>query len=174
MGDGMFARSQDEIDKLYTQVEGVKRLSDKIISIGPVPIIGLDGILSFVPIPGIGLAYSVIAAISILILGLRARCDLLTLLTAFLVLLANAAPEMFQTVGELIPFINLIALPAGAAASTLFMGHLYAAKLIQGDIRRTLYIDDSALESLRSGRHNDYKSHMRSLKGKSRLVYFRA
>ena len=170
----MFARSQDDIDKLYAQVEGVKRLSDKIISIGPVPIIGLDGILSFVPIPGVGLAYSVFAAISIMFMGLRARCDLLTLVTAFLVLLANAAPEVFQTLGELIPFVNLIVLPAGAVASTLFMGHLYAAKLIQADIRRTLYIDDSAMDSVRSGRHKDYKAQMRGFKGKSRIVYFKA
>ncbi len=153
----MLAKSHDEIRRIYDSVETVKRLSDRIVGIGPINIIGLDGILSW--FPAIGLPYSILASIFLLVQGARARVGAGTWLASALVLLANDLPEAFAA----IPVIG----EAGALVNTLFQGHLYAAHMIQKDIDKTLYV---------AGRHNaaEHQAHlaeMRATKGKKRIVY---
>ncbi len=157
----MFAKTHDDIRKIYESVDSVKRLSDRIIGIGPINIIGLDGILSWIPIPGLDTLYSVLAGGFILLQGLRARCDLVTIVAAGLALGADAGLSVADT---LVPIF-------GSAADTIFQGHLYAAHMIQRDIDKTLYVEGSASEAHRSGEHQENLELMRSTKGKKRIVY---
>lgn len=152
----MFAKTHDDVRKIYESLDTVKRLSDRIIGIGPINIIGLDGILAW--IPGAGTAYSVLAGLFILFQGLRARCDFVTLVAAALVLAMDSGISVFDGI---IPVI-----PAGSIADTLFQGHLYAAHMIQKDIDKTMYV-----EGHRSGDHQANVDDMRATKGKKRIVY---
>ncbi|RZJ93461.1 MAG: DUF4112 domain-containing protein, partial [Brevundimonas sp.] len=52
----MAKRSIADIEKIWSNVEGVKKLSDRAIGIGPFGV-GLDGLLTWIPIAG--LVYSV-------------------------------------------------------------------------------------------------------------------
>ncbi len=153
----MLAKSHDEIRRIYDSVDTVKRLSDRIIGIGPINIIGLDGILAWVPVPGLDTVYSVLAGGFILIQGMRARCDLVTLVAASLAIAFDAG----LSVGDII--IPIL----GPAADTLFQGHLYAAHMIQKDIDKTLYVAGP----YNHAEHQDHVAQMRGIKGKKRIVY---
>lgn len=157
----MRARTHEDILKIHDSVDTVKRLSDRIIGIGPVNLIGLDGILSWIPIPGLDVAYSVLAGAFILVQGARARCDLTTLIAAGLALATDAGLSFGDTV---IPLL-------GAAADTLFQGHLYAAHMIQRNIEKTHYVETSAAQAHRDGSHAHNVAEMRAMKGKTRVVY---
>jgi hypothetical protein len=157
----MRARTHEDILKIHDSVDTVKRLSDRIIGIGPINLIGLDGILSWIPIPGVDVAYSVLAGAFILVQGARARCDLTTLLAAGLALATDAGLSLGDTV---IPIL-------GAAADTLFQGHLYAAHMIQRNIEKTHYVEASAAQAHRDGSHAQNVADMRAMKGKTRVVY---
>jgi len=157
----MRARTHEDILKIHDSVDTVKKLSDRIIGIGPINLIGLDGILSWVPIPGLDVAYSVLAGGFILIQGARARCDLTTLVAASLALATDAGLSLGDTV---IPFL-------GAAADTLFQGHLYAAHMIQRNIEKTHYVEGSAAQAHHDGSHARNVAEMRAIKGKTRVVY---
>ena len=159
----MRVKSQDDIQKIHDSLTTVKRLSDGIIRIGPINLIGLDGILSWVPIPGLVDAYSVLAGVFILWQGFRARADFTTLLAAFIVLFIDGGLGFV----EMIPVIGLI----GSAADTLFQGQLYAAHMIQKNIEKTMYIPGSASEAHHSGEHAQNLADMRATKGKKRIVY---
>lgn len=157
----MQARTQGDIQRIYDQIEAVKKLSDRIIGIGPINIIGLDGILAW--FPGVDIIYSVLAGLFLLIQGMRARCDLPTLVASFLVLAADSGISAFDGI---IPVI-----PAGSLMDTFFQGQLYAAHMIQKNIEKTLYIEGSASEAYRNGEHQANLQEMRSTKGKKRIVY---
>ncbi len=159
----MRAKSHDDIRKIHDSLDTVKRLSDRIIGIGPINIIGLDGILSWIPVPGLDEAYSIISGLFILWQGFRARVDIVTLVAAFIVLLMDSGISVFDGI---IPLI-----PAGSIADTLFQGQLYAAHMIQRDIDKTFYVAGSASEAHRSGEHAEHVAEMRATKGKKRVVY---
>jgi hypothetical protein len=161
----MLAKTHEDIRKIYDSIDAVKRLSDRIIGIGPINIIGLDGILSW--IPGVGVAYSVIASLIILWQGIRARSSLGTLFLSTQILIANDVPEAFVTKLEIIPGVSEIL----AAVNTLLQGHLYAAHLIQTEMKKTHYVEGSASEAHRSGSYQTDLADMRATKGKKRLVY---
>lgn len=101
----------------WRRAETVKRLSDRLIGIGPFGI-GLDGVLAWVP--GVGLAYGLGAGGLLLYHGVQARASVVTLarMAAYL-----AADNLSDTVPML-----------GWAVDTLFPGHLMAAKALQKDI----------------------------------------
>jgi hypothetical protein len=157
----MFAKTQDDIRKIYDSLDTVKRLSDRIIGIGPINIIGLDGILAWIPIPGLDMAYSVLAGGFILIQGIRARCDLVTIVAAGLALGADAGLSLGDIV---VPIL-------GSAADTLFQGQLYACHMLQKDIDKTMYVEGRASDAHRSGEHKANVEAMRETKGKKRIVY---
>ena len=52
----MARRSVADIEKIWSNVEGVKKLSDRVIGLGPFGV-GLDGLVTW--IPGLGIIYSV-------------------------------------------------------------------------------------------------------------------
>jgi hypothetical protein len=101
----------------WRRAETVKRLSDRLIGIGPFGI-GLDGVLAWVP--WVGLAYGLGAGGMLLYHGVQAKASPATLarMAAYL-----AADNLSDTVPML-----------GWAVDTLFPGHLMAAKALQKDI----------------------------------------
>ncbi len=166
----MRARTQGDIQRIYDQIESIKKLSDRIIGIGPLNIIGLDGILALIPIPGLGTAYSVIAGLILLMQGARARVSLMTMFVSFIILLLDSGVSTVEGLSEIIPGINILYwIPGGIDA--LFQGHLYAAHMMQKDIEKTLYVEGSFAEAYRSGEHQENLEEMRSTRGKKRIVY---
>jgi hypothetical protein len=159
----MRAKSHDEISKIHDSLTTVKRLSDGIIRIGPINVIGLDGILSWVPIPGLIDVFSLLVGVYIMWQAVRARVDTSTLIAALVVLLIDG----FSGLSEIIPIVGEL----GSLADTLFQGQLYACHMIQKNIEKTMYIPGSAGEAHRSGEHEQNLAEMRATKGKSRIVY---
>lgn len=163
----MFARSAYDVQKLYDSVGTIKRLSDRIIGIGPFNLIGLDGILAWLPFPIVGTLYSLGASAFILLSGFRARISAVAWVQAAVVLAIDLGISGLEELGQLI----LPLFPVGAVADTLFQGHLYAAHIVQKEIEKTLYLEESAREAHASGRHRDNLATMKATKGKKRQVY---
>ncbi len=167
----MLAKSHEDIHKIYDSIETVKRLSDRLVGIGPINIIGLDGILALLPIPGLSTVYSVGAGLILLTQGLRARATLGTLATSLVILMIDSGLTTVEDVVKLIPgagpLLGLI--PGGIDA--VFQGHLYAAHLIQKDIKLTIYIEGSEAEARRDGSYQENQAQMRATKGKKRVIY---
>ncbi|MDC7693542.1 DUF4112 domain-containing protein [Asticcacaulis currens] len=159
----MFVRSAYEVQKTYDSIGTIKRLSDRIVGIGPINIIGLDGLLSWVPVPGVAAGYSIIASLFILINAVRVRISPITFVQTLIVLSIDAGISGFDGIIPLLPVSGL--------ADTLFQGHLYAAHIVQKEIEKTLYIEESGREAYASGRHKDHLATLKSTRGKKRLVY---
>lgn len=127
--EGPAARRR-EAHQAWRRAETIKRLSDRLIGIGPFGI-GLDGVLAWVP--GVGLAYGLGAGGVLLYHAVQAKASPVTMarMAAYL-----AADNLSDTVPML-----------GWAVDTLFPGHLMAAKALQKDIEaRHGLPDDIALE----------------------------
>jgi hypothetical protein len=162
----MLARSHDHIRRIYDSIESIKRLSDRIIGIGPINIIGLDGILALLPIPILSTAYSILAGAFLLIQGLRSRATLATMATSFIILLIDSGLTTVEELLQLIPGGVLLSwIPGGVDA--FFQGHLYAAHLIQKDIERTHYVEGHRGSA---DEHREHLADMREQK-KKRVVY---
>ncbi|MFT3996714.1 MAG: DUF4112 domain-containing protein [Asticcacaulis sp.] len=159
----MFVRSIYEVQKTYEAIGTVKRLSDRIVGIGPINIIGLDGILAWLPVPGVAAGYSILASLFILGNGVRARISPVTFVQTVILLAIDAGISGFD---GLIPF-----LPVSGLADTLFQGHLYASHIVQKDIEKTLYLEESGRAAHSSGQHASNVAQMKATKGKKRLVY---
>ena len=109
--------SRERAHLSWHRAERIKRLSDRLVKIGPFGI-GVDGVLAWVP--GANLVYSVGAAALLLYEGVNAGASKLTLAQMGLYLAADSATSE-------VPII-------GWAVDTLFPGHLMAAKALQRDI----------------------------------------
>jgi len=154
----MAKRRIADIEKIWSNVEGVKKLSDRAVGIGPFGI-GLDGLLAF--IPGVGLAYTVGAAGWLMVQAARAKASPGTLaqMSAYLGL------DTFTTLtGE------AFFLPADVI-DVLFPGHLLAAKALQRDIASTHWIEDSEAAAKASGDHDRHLETVRGDKTLKRVVY---
>jgi hypothetical protein len=169
----MFVRTHEDVQKVRASIEGFKKLSDGLIKIGPINVVGLDGLLALIPIPGLGMAYSIIAGLIILFLGIRARISLPTLISCTLILAIDSgittADEIVQIFPVLGPFIGIITGGADAA----FQGHLYAGHMIQKEMDATLYVDNSFTSAREDGSHLANKDQVKRTKGLKRLVYLR-
>ena len=55
----MFARTHGDLHKIRDSIDGIKRLSDRVIGIGPLNIIGIDGLLALLNIPIVSTVYTV-------------------------------------------------------------------------------------------------------------------
>lgn len=155
----MFVRSVYDVQKVYDSVGTIKRLSDRIIGIGPINLIGLDGILAWVP--GVGTVYSIGASLFIMANGIRVRMSPVTFVQTSIILLIDSGVSGLES---FIPFLPAI-------TDTLFQGHLYASHIVQKEIEKTLYLEESGREAHASGRHRDNLALMKATKGKKRLVY---
>ncbi len=101
----------------WRAAERIKRLSDRLIGIGPVGI-GLDGVLAWAP--GVGTAYSVGAGALLMYHGVTAGASLPTLARMAAYLILDSAASVPPVIGW--------------AVDTLFPGHLMAAGALQKDI----------------------------------------
>jgi len=160
----MRAKTLGDIQKSYDAVNAAKRLSDGLVKLGPINIIGLDGILAWIPLAGP--IYSIGASLFMLYHGIRARIDIVTLAQILIFLFIDSG----LGIAEDIPFIGEVM----AGANTLFQGHLYAGHVIEKDIERTLYLEQSATEAYRTCTHQANLALMKATKGKKRLVYLLA
>jgi hypothetical protein len=120
---GASSAADSELERIRRSVEFVGRLSDGIIRIGPWGL-GLDGLLAWVPIPGVGEAYSALAGAFILVQGARAKVPLHILIVAAALLAGN-------TLIEVIPV-------GGAAVSDVFLAHRWAAGMVCKAIERRM------------------------------------
>lgn len=103
--------------RAWRAAETIKRLSDRLVGIGPFGI-GLDGVLAWVP--GVGPIYGLGAGGVLVALGLRAGASPWTLARMAAYILADSATDAVPVIGW--------------AADTLFPGHLMAATALQKDI----------------------------------------
>lgn len=101
----------------WRTAERVKRLSDRLIGIGPFGI-GLDGVLAWAPV--IGPFYSVAAGGLLVFHGVRAGATPWTLARMAGYIAADTAIDAVPVLGWM--------------ADTLFPGHLLAANALQKDI----------------------------------------
>ena len=109
--------TRERAHQSWRSAERIKRLSDRLIGIGPVGI-GLDGVLAW--IPGANIVYSVAAGGLLLYEGIKAGAAATTLAKMGLFLLADSATSEIPIVGW--------------AVDTVFPGHLMAANALQKDI----------------------------------------
>jgi hypothetical protein len=154
----MARRSIADIEKIWSNVEGVKKLSDRAVGIGPFGI-GLDGLLTWIPV--VGTVYSVGAAGWLLIQAAQARATPATLLRMLSYLGLDTATT---AVGEVIPF-------APDVVDLLFPGHLMAARALQKDIESTHWVEANEREARASGEHDGHVADMRRNPKLRRIVY---
>ncbi len=154
----MARRSIADIEKIWSNVEGIKKLSDRAVGIGPFGI-GLDGLLTWVPV--VGTVYSLGAAGWLLVQGMQARAKPATLLQMVSYLGLDTATT---AVGEVVPF-------APDLGDLLFPGHLMAAKALQKDIETTHWVEANEREARASGAHEGHVADMRRNPKLRRIVY---
>ena len=154
----MARRSVADIEKIWSNVEGVKKLSDRALGIGPFGI-GLDGLLTWIPV--VGTVYSVGAAGWLLIQAVQARATPATMLRMVSYLGLDTTTT---AVGEVIPF-------APDVVDLLFPGHLMAAKALQKDIESTHWVEANEREARASGAHEGHVAEMRRNPKLRRIVY---
>lgn len=109
--------SQERAHRSWRTAERIKRLSDRLVGVGPFGV-GLDGLLTW--IPGAGGLYSVGAASLLLYEAFGARVSALTLAKMLGYLAVDAATSEVPLIGD--------------AIDLLFPGHLLAAKALQRDV----------------------------------------
>jgi hypothetical protein len=120
----LLARNQAEVRKARASIERIGKLADNLIGVGPVRI-GLDGMLTWIPI--VGAAYSLGAGAALIAAGVRARAPIGALAKVAAIVLARSG------IGE--------APIAGQIAVDLFRGHKWAADILTRAIDQTLYVE---------------------------------
>ena len=124
--------SKELAHKAWRSAEQIKRLSDRVIGVGPIGI-GLDGLLAWVP--GANAVYSVTAGGLLMLHAVRAKASPMTLGKMAAYLLADSATSAVPVVGWTVDM--------------LFPGHLMAAKELQKDIEIRHGLPDDVDVSLR-------------------------
>lgn len=154
----MAKRTARDIEKIWGHVEGVKKLSDRVVGVGPFGL-GLDGLITWVPV--LGTAYSVGAAGWLLYLATQAKASPATLakMAGFL-----GMDSAMTAVGEVIPFVPDI-------ADILFPGHLMAAKALQKEMEQTHWVEANEAEARASGAHEKHLADMQRNPKLRRMVY---
>lgn len=153
----MAQRSIRDIEKIWSNVEGVRKLSDRAIGFGPFKV-GMDGLLAFVP--GLGTVYTVGAGGWLLIQALQAKASPATLTR----MIGYLGVDSVLTVGgEVVPF-------GADVIDLVFQGHALAAGALQKDIASTHWVEANEAEAKASGDHDRHLSAMREA-GLKRVVY---
>jgi len=153
-------RTVGDIEKIWTNVEGVKKLSDRVIGIGPFGI-GMDGLLTWVPV--LGTAYTVGAAGWLIVQAFRAKAAPGTVvrMAGYLGL-----DSVTSAVGE-VPFLDFVP----NVVDVLFPGHLMAAKALQKDIESTHWVEASERDARASGEHDRHVAKVKADPKLRRIVY---
>lgn len=147
------AKTIRDIEKIWSNVEGIKKLSDRAVGVGPFGV-GMDGLLTW--IPGLGDAYTVGAGGWLMVQAVRAKARPATLFRM-------AAYLVTDTATAAVPF-------AGAVVDTLFPAHALAAGALQKDIESTHWVEEDEGEARASGTHERHVEAGRAA-GKRRVVY---
>ncbi len=150
----MARRSVADIEKIWSNVEGVKKLSDRVVGIGPFGV-GLDGLVTW--IPGLGIIYSVGAGGWLLFQAFQAKAMPGTVMRMVGYLGVDAAASEVPLAGDVVDF--------------LFPGHLMAAKALQKDIESTHWVEANEREAKASGAHEGHVADMRRNPKLRRIVY---
>ena len=150
----MAKRTIADIEKIWSNVEGVKKLSDRVIGIGPFGL-GLDAILTWVPV--VGTAYTVGTGGWLILQAVRAKASPMTLAQM-------AAYMAVDTTTGTVPI-------AGDIVDTFFPGQLLAAKALQREIEATHWVEDTEAAARASGDHARHEEAVRSDKALRRIVY---
>lgn len=154
----MARRTIGDIEKIWSNVEGLKKLSDRAVGFGPFGV-GLDGLLTWIPV--VGTAYSVGAAGWLLVQAARVKASPATIARMVGYLGVDSATT---AVGEVVPF-------APDVVDFFFPGHLLAAKALQKDIESTHWVEANEREAKASGQHDRHVADMRGKPGLRRVVY---
>lgn len=153
-------RTVGDIEKIWTNVESVKKLSDRVIGIGPFGV-GMDGLLTWIPV--VGTAYTVGAAGWLMIQAIRAKAAPGTVvrMAGYLGL-----DSVTTAVGE-VPFLDFVP----SVVDVLFPGHLMAAKALQKDIESTHWVEDNERDARASGEHDRHVAKVKADPKLRRIVY---
>ena len=150
----MAIRTIADIERIWSNVEGVKKLSDRVIGIGPFGL-GLDALLTWVPV--VGTVYTVGTGGWLLLQAVRAKASPATL--------ARMATYMaIDTATGAVPI-------AGDVVDTFFPGQLLAAKALQKDIESTHWVEAAARDAEASGAHARHLEKVRVDPKLRRIVY---
>ncbi|MBB5659882.1 DUF4112 domain-containing protein [Brevundimonas halotolerans] len=147
-------KSVADVENVWLSVERIKKISDRVIGIGPFGL-GLDALLTW--IPGLGTIYTVGAGGWLIILGLRVKAGPGTLARMLGYLTVD-------TVTGTVPI-------AGDAIDALFPGHLLAAKALQKHIESTHWVEMSEREARDQGVFDTHREEMKQDRKLKRVVY---
>jgi hypothetical protein len=157
----MLARSHVDLHNIRLGVERIHKLADRLVGLGPFGV-GLDGILSFVPVPVVGVIFSGAAALALMIQAVRAR----------------ASPGVLIHMAVLLTIDTLLDVPAGTPigpfsgiADTLFTGHKWSANLLLKHMDDTVYIEGRQRDALDNPEYAELKARVRSRREKRRIVF---
>ncbi len=143
-----------DIEKIWSGVERVKKLSDRVVGIGPFGL-GLDGLLTWVP--GLGLAYTVGAGGYLVVQAVRAKASPATLARMLAYLVIDGITGEVPVAGDIV--------------DVFFPGHLMAAKALQAEIERTHWVEASFRDARASGEHALHLERVRTDPKLRRIVY---
>ncbi|RZJ29707.1 MAG: DUF4112 domain-containing protein [Brevundimonas sp.] len=156
----MARRTLGDIEKIWTNVESVKKLSDRVIGIGPFGV-GMDGLLTWIPV--VGTAYTLGAAGWLMIQAVRSKAAPGTLVRMVGYL---GLDSVTTAVGE-VPFLDFVP----SVVDVLFPGHLMAAKALQKDIESTHWVEAREQDARASGEHDRHVARVKADPKLRRVVY---
>lgn len=150
----MARRSIRDIENIWSNVEGVKKLSDRVIGIGPFGL-GLDAMLTWVPV--VGTVYTVGTGGWLMLQAVRAKATPATLARM-------GAYMAIDTATGTVPL-------AGDIVDTFFPGQLMAARALQKHIESTHWVEDTEANARASGDHEMHEARVENDQTLKRIVY---
>ncbi len=150
----MAKRTIRDIENIWSNVEGIKKLSDRVIGFGPFGV-GMDGLLTWVPI--VGTVYTVGTGGWLMWQGLRAKATPATLARMAAYMAVDAATGTVPIAGDVV--------------DTFFPGQLLAAGALQKHIESTHWVEDSEANAKASGDHDRHLETVQADKKLRRIVY---
>ena len=156
----MARKSIADIEKVWLDVERMRKISDRVIGIGPFGV-GLDAALTWVPV--VGTVYSVGAAGWLLVQAMKVKAPPATVARMLAYLGLDSATT---AIGE-VPLLDFVP----NVVDTLFPGHLMAARALQKHIESTHWVEDSQAAARASGEHERHLAKLKSDRKLKRIVY---
>ena len=150
----MAKRSIRDIEKIWSNVEGVKKLSDRVIGIGPFGM-GLDAMLTWVPV--VGTAYTVGTGGWLMLQAVRAKATPAT----------QARMGAYMAIDTATGTVPI----AGDIVDTFFPGQLMAARALQKHIESTHWVEDTEANARATGDHEMHEARVQNDKTLKRIIY---
>lgn len=150
----MAKRTIRDIENIWSNVEGIKKLSDRVIGFGPFGI-GMDGLLTWVPV--VGTVYTVGTGGWLMLQAVRAKATPATLARMAAYMAVDAATGTVPIAGDVV--------------DTFFPGQLLAAGALQKHIETTHWVEDSEANAKSSGDHDRHLETVEADRKLRRIVY---